>query len=213
MNKITLEERVEKAFKEEKTKEFLKDYLESIQHAIQHADDRNRSSALTFILLMIAFEFFSQAIISEVSFGPFKFSNVEIIHKLLPILVTYYFFDFTIHFHNRAILRKLFRAIVHKNYRGLTENNLEKYLITFSNAVTFIPDSSDGVLNAIQSLLAFLLIGMVYYLLPITFVIFSFMRLFTQYSISDFFVWISLFVSGIFMIQSYMVLFQNKDLA
>lgn len=204
--------RVEKAFSPKQSSELPKEYLARIQETLDRIEDHLRNATSWLIILTVAFESFSRAIISEVSLGPFKINDLSIIHKAIPVLVAYYFFDLSSLIDRRSRLRVLHKAILDHINKSISENKLDKYLIPRFNLIFYTLDyQNNKPLEKLQTFLAKSVAIFVLVILPITFESYAYYRLFTHYGFYDFVSWASIVITFILLLQGYTIYLFDID--
>jgi hypothetical protein len=200
------QDRVKKAFSDERTREYGDDYLEHIRDTWRQVDVRLTRSRIIFLVLIAVFLLFGQAV-EAVSLGPLKISDVSVVYKLLPAAIAFYCFNLWSLTANTNDLVILHHEVMRSIRKPLVDNQLEGYLFPHWGIIYYKPILETGGAGSrlATGCLRGWLIMSVYLLLPLVFEVYAFFRLFSQYGIADLLVWISLVISIYFLAQTWFV--------
>jgi hypothetical protein len=171
--------------------------------------DASRRDVYLLLLVAACMELLNRAAIVDVSLGPFKVSDISLVHKILPLVAGFLVYDLSTNGVRYLYTRKLANAVV------------EEYQPAFSAAgtyprLTFPPASSlYGPLpwyqeririRPIVAMTAALRIGAI--TLPPLLMAWWFWRLFSVYGADDVLVWISVCVTAGFVVLAALVVLE-----
>ena len=112
--------RVVLPFSKTDCQDFAKNYLDKLYSNWKIAADKQGRAMTTILLLILAFELITRAVISEVSLGPFKLTDLSIIHKLLPAFLAYYYFEFRSWGTKRLEISDIYYEIIETCYPSIS---------------------------------------------------------------------------------------------
>jgi hypothetical protein len=195
MKAMTLAERIRGAFSDPENEQVGRDYLEHIRQQWKDVETENRRTVAKMFLALVAFEFITRAAIGKISIGGLEISDLSLIQKFLPVVVSYFFYDVA----RLAAIGRQYKDVYHnvtkQVYPVLDKYKLDGLVAPFRAWVIEIP-GRDGnkVLAGVRTLLYVFI-----YTAPLLIEIYLYYRLFVQFSVTDVTTWISLLLTLVFL--------------
>jgi hypothetical protein len=120
--------RVDLGFRDDKALKYAPDYLAVLRENMRNAETAFRRTTILLVLLAASFELLSRGAISEVSGAGLKLSDLSILHKILPALVAYVFFELCSLINQRTAHGILHDAVMKQVYPSLYRQELVRPL-------------------------------------------------------------------------------------
>jgi hypothetical protein len=181
---------------------FLDEYTSALRDNLRDIEARTTQATRTLIILLVAFELLHRAAISEVSAFGFKFSDLSLIQKFLPLVAAYMYYLVSSLYVMRRLTREAHDEAIQLKRPTLVQNGVHYYLVPSSHFVTeeIVENASTGVVKSLVEKLSMPLMAAILFL-PIVFSVYSYVVLFWQFGIKDIVLWFSLIVSIPFSLQ------------
>lgn len=188
----------------EKAKEEIKNrlYTNASDLESKYNASQNITILLSFILILIV-----NSSITGLSLGPAKVEDFSLIKFILPVLVSYKFYDLSLKLSMRRFLHEAINSIEIIEKRSYLFNKSLLYLIrpeSSFNSRSFIDDNLRGMYSFIGSM-KLVLIGVIISFGNIFLYIYIFWSLFQEHGFNTFFIWISLVMTLFFYINQIVV--------
>jgi len=191
--KELISKRVKETFSIKEYGDFAKEYLDILHGNWRIAYEKQNQLATVILFLAFAFELLTRAVISEVSLGPFKVNDLAIIHKLLPVLIAFYYLQMLNWGKKRNEIADVYYEIINICYPSITQNKLQYYLAAEGiNIIGYrYRKLQNRFLRIVQDAIK---VPVVFFILmaPIIFGIYAFSQLFRLFGLNDILVWLSL---------------------
>jgi hypothetical protein len=210
----TIEERIKEVRSSKDSHDFLINNITTAQSGVEKANSQYRALALQLFLLFFAFELLTRAAISEVSLGYFKIGDLTLVIKILPIIISYTYYELSATIFLRKLKTNMISAYIKNELQPIFKTDLD--LIIFSSTP---PDAEDIITRNIKGITATIIGNLTFPLLlvvwlgPLIFIMYSYYRIFTTYGFGDILSWIFFPVSLLFLIQGFSILLQYEKLA
>ena len=200
-----LEDRVKDALATE-SQAYTDDYFKTVLENIHRIDEKFHRAILLLIFSVAMYELAAHTWITEVTLGPFKLSNLALLQKYIPIVVSYAYCAITSLGTLRKYMRHLIVDVMSIHHQSTVTNDLEMFIVPPSLLQTseIVSTFSEGVipkiLRVIMGILTLsLLTG------PIAFLVHSFYQCFVIFGFRDVNLWISAFLSLVLVLQGILV--------
>ena len=200
-----LEDRVKEALAAE-SQAYADEYCKALVENIHRTDDKFQRAILLLIFSVAMYELVAHTLISEVTLGPFKLTNLALLQKYVPVLISYSYCSISSLGTIRKYMRDLTVDVLSIHHPSTAANHLEMFLEPPSLLQTsdIVKEFSEGVIPKILDntggiLVLTLLIG------PIVFLGHSFYQCFATFGFRDTNLWVSAVLSVVLVLQGILV--------
>ncbi len=121
--------RITQAFADPKARDYGNDYLKLLLEQIQRIRGRINRLVVELVLLVFVYELFSLSMISEVSVSAVTLSDLTILHKLLPVVIGYIYYDLILAVETSSLLQGVFSTTFNQLHSAIAKNQLDTFLI------------------------------------------------------------------------------------
>jgi len=214
MPQRTIKEQVNAALSKESTHTAAAEYLKAIRENMRTTEDEFIKVGKTLLVAAVGFEFLARAAISEASVGGFKFTDLSLVQKFLPVIIAYLTYWMHSLIARRRLLREVHDTFIEKLHPEFYSNNLEFYSEPPSpfNTQILIFRNTEGLYSSLMDNLLVPFIIVITFG-PVLFEVYAFYRCFLTFGWDSVVIWSALVISLLFLTQSVLFLLGINKLA
>lgn len=206
---MTIEERVENAFKEDVVdSDELRNYLAELRVNWRQAESALSRTISLILLAGAVFELITRGAMSEVSLGFVKITSATpLIAATLPVISAYLTLNLAMSIEDVTLYGHAHSYILRTRFKSLYENCMEVPLqppVRFAVGPRFYFDG-DTFVNRLGCKIITYGRGVIYLLTPVALVVYPYFRLLTTRGSGDTFIWLSLSISTFLLVSAILV--------